>query len=345
MLNVKDLEVSYKIPGISQENFLKNVNIDLSTNSALGIISRNQPGKPALINCITQQTKPISGSIRVDKQDLNLLDIHGARKSKSLIGYVSKSNDLLQSRRVIDNIELPLKFRELRKNEIAHLCSPLIELLNLTDIIREIPRNLSQYEIAKVKLARELVVKPKILILDDITSNLDIKGTQNITNKLRYIRRNYDLATLLFTQDIEAIKAICDEVSVLHNDQLMNEGNTAHFIVNPKHICSKEIIKSFARAELPWAIRRKLKSQQGSANRAVVRTCFIDSVAPEAFISYTIDNFGIKLNIINSYSEVIQNYGCHFSYIEITGDNEQVNLAVDYLNQNRLYTEVLGYVT
>lgn len=345
MLSVKDLEVPYIVPGTSETNFLKNINIDLKTNSSLGIVSRNQPGKPSLVQCIAQQEKPVSGSIMIDRQNLGLLGGPAAKESKALVGYVSKNNDLLQTKKVLDNIELPLKFRGLKKNEISHLCGPIIEQLGLSDIIRSFPSEISDYEVIKVKLARELVSKPKILVLDDITANLDIKGTQNIINKLKLVRRNYEVATLIFTQDIETIKSVCDEVSILHNDQLMSEGDTAHFIVNPKNICGREIVKSFARAELPWAIRRKLKSQPSTNSRTIVRSAFIDSVAPEVIIGHVIDNYGVKLNIINSYSEVIQNYGCHFTYIEITGDQEQVELAVDYLNQNRLFTEVLGYVT
>ncbi|MBT4963424.1 MAG: ATP-binding cassette domain-containing protein [Francisellaceae bacterium] len=345
MLNVKDLEIPYYVPGSSQTNYLKNLSFELNPNEVLGIVSRNQVSKPALLACLLQNQKPLSGSISIGKQNLNLLSGKPLRQARSLIGYVSCENDLLSGRSVLENLELPLRFRGLKRSEISHLTTPLVEYFDLHEILRKRPRNLNNYEITKVKIARALVNKPKVLIMDDITSNLDIKGTQNIISKLRHMRRNYDKAIVMFTQDIDAIKSICDEVSVLHNDQIMSEGNTAQFIVNPKHICSQDIIKSFARAELPWAIRKRLKSQSANGLNAIVRTAFIDAIAPETILSHIIDNFGIKINIINSYSELIQNYGCHVSYIELIGNEQQIELSIDHLTQNRLYTEVLGYVT
>ena len=156
------------------------VSLAINAGEVFGIIGFSGAGKSTLVRCINLLERPTSGEVIVDGVDLTQLDEKALRQVRQRIGMIFQHFNLMPSRTVTENIEMPLKLTTLTPAERKAKISSLLELVELSDKADAYPSQLSGGQKQRVAIARALANDPKVLLCDEATSALDPKTTRSI---------------------------------------------------------------------------------------------------------------------------------------------------------------------
>jgi len=227
MLEISSLEFSYKTKDI-----FKQIDFDLESNEILSILGPNGVGKTTLLKCINRILKPQGGSILVENQDI--LEIKRIEIAKKL-GYVPQRNETAKIT-VFDAILLGRKphIKWDVSNKDISLVNSAIKKLNMEELSLRYLDQLSGGELQKVGIARAIVQEPKILLLDEPTSSLDLKNQQEILHLLSEIVDSHDVSVIMTMHDINSALRFSDKFIFLKGGKINSVGS--HDIITSKLI-------------------------------------------------------------------------------------------------------------
>lgn len=343
IIALKDVDSSYT--GRSQEQlFLKGINLNVTAGEALGIIGRSGSGKSALLRCIALIERPHTGIVAIDNKNLTFLASKQLINERRMIALISCKPILLLNKTVFDNVALPLQIQGYDKAAISKNVDQALNRVGLSAKAQSYPASLTPLQKILCDLARNLVNNPKILLCDDIFNNLDQKSTESLVKLLRTLQQDLALTLLLAINDAELIKALCQRVIVMQNGKIVELCSTYNLFTNATSETAKDFIRIATKHELPSSLRRKIVSQASSDNHALVRISFSECLAPEEILSNSLDAYELKMNIIQAYQEKICDKLLSIMLIEIYGNNDTINEAINFLNTNNLQSEIIGYV-
>ena len=215
----KDLNFCYEETKI---NALKNVSFKINKGESLGIIGPVGSGKSTLLELIVRNYDPQSGKILIDNIDLK---DHNRENVRDYISYVPQTT-LLFSDTIVNNIKFgknDADIQEIKKYAKISCIDNEIERFSLKydSVLGERGINLSGGQKQRISLARALIKKPKILLLDDCLSAVDISTEKEITNNLQIETGN--ITKIIVSQRISTIKK-CDKIMVLFNGEILQIG-------------------------------------------------------------------------------------------------------------------------
>lgn len=339
MIEISDLTKIYKTP---QHDVLALDRVSLKVNKGeiFGIIGLSGAGKSTLIRCINMLEKPTSGSIIVDGQVITSLAKKDLRQTRQKIGMIFQQFNLLSSRSVFDNIMFPLEISKVPTVEARQRVHELLEIVGLTDKAQVYPDQLSGGQKQRVGIARALANRPKLLLSDEATSALDPQTTKSILKLLKDINQRLDLTILLITHDMNVIKQVCDRVAVIDNSQIVETDDVLKIFSNPGTPTSKSFIDSIVKQEIPEEVFRRGAVKAGR----LVRASFIGESAGEPIISSMIKNFDVQANIMYGNIDRVKDTPFGNLVLELVGEEDVIDAAVDYLHQQGLEIEVLESV-
>lgn len=323
---------------------LKKTTLSIKAGEIFGIIGLSGAGKSTLVRCINMLERPTNGQVFVDGADLTAMSEAQLRKARQSIGMIFQHFNLLTSRTVYQNIAFPLEIQGLSKAEIDKRVRPLLELVQLQDRANYYPSQLSGGQKQRVGIARALASNPKVLLCDEATSALDPQTTKSILELLQDINKKLNLTIVLITHQMEVVKMICDRVAVMENGNIIEEGSMVDMFTNPQHPTTKEFTKSVVNAEIPEMINKlTLTDTYKNGSKLIVRISFIGDSAGEPIVSGMVKHFSVDVSILYGNIDQLKDVPFGTLIIEISGDKEGINNALDYLHQQNLKTEVIGY--
>lgn len=343
MISIKDVHKTTQ-QGKHLHAILNHVTLEILSGEIFGIIGRAGAGKTALLRCLNFLDEPTNGSIIIDNCLVNTLSMEGLRLLRQKIGMLTEDPNLLESRTVYQNVALPLEFNGTKKSEMEHLVNPILRSLALTEMSTLYPHSLNKGQKQRVALARALVLKPRILLCDDITKQLDNKSSHMILQLLREQQEEQNLTIVYVTEEIDVAKAFCQRVAIMHQGEIAEYGHMPQIFVNPTSNIAKELIKSITRLELPTAIRKRMRPLAQENFNPIVRMSFFGNRAHEALIAEAIQKYHLAFHIIQAHLENIQQESLGIMIAEVSGDKNNIQKAIDYFDSKKLYVEVLGYV-
>ena len=179
-------------------------------------------GKTTLLNIIGLLEDYDLGDLLVNNILVNDLTTSSKRLFRKNIGYVFQGINLLSNLNVIDNVSLPLKLSGISKNERYLEAVSVLKQINLEHLIDRYPHQLSQGQLQRVSIARALISKPKLLLCDEITSNLDFESSLEIINVLKKINNELSITVVFVSHDLDIVKLLCNKVSILDSGNLVN---------------------------------------------------------------------------------------------------------------------------
>ena len=213
-----------------------NVDFSLKAGDFAAIVGKSGNGKSTLLNMIAGLLKPTRGSVTIFGCNISMPSISDEQTSAiraKNIGFVTQSQTLLANLNVLDNVILPVMIartsskrvgdfaQKLETEDCANLNSfamDLLKQLNVDDLAHCYPRELSGGEMRRVMIARALINKPRLLILDEPTGDLDSQNTQTVVSLLRDCAAS-GAAVLVVTHD-ESVAASSDCVYAMDSGVL-----------------------------------------------------------------------------------------------------------------------------
>ena len=224
ILNVENLCKTYGT-GEAKVEALKHVSFSLERGEFAAVVGESGSGKSTLLNCIGALDTPTSGQILMDGQDLFAMkDEQRTIFRRRNIGFIFQSFQLIPELNVEQNIAFPLllDYRRPKKSEVEEL----LDLLGLTERRRHLPSQLSGGQQQRVAIGRALITKPKLILADEPTGNLDTKNSQDVIALLIQASRHYQQTILMITHNSN-LTASVDRVFRVSDGVLTDLGGMA----------------------------------------------------------------------------------------------------------------------
>ena len=175
MIKLTNLEKIYRTKEI-ETVALENVNLDIRKGEFLSIMGPSGCGKSTLLNIIGLLDAPTGGMVEIAGTDTSHMnDKQLAAFRNKTLGFVFQSFHLINSLNVLDNVELPLLYRNVSSSERRKAAEAVLEKVGLSHRMRHFPTQLSGGQCQRVAIARAIVGNPEIILADEPTGNLDSK--------------------------------------------------------------------------------------------------------------------------------------------------------------------------
>jgi len=199
------------------------VSLSVPTNGFLALLGSSGSGKSTLLNLVAGLDRPTSGAIFSGGQNIaSLSPLNLARYRRNTVGMIFQSFNLLPRMTLEENIELPLRLAELDRSERPGRVREALEHVRLTHRLGHRPTELSGGEQQRVAIARALVNRPKILLADEPTGNLDSATGEAILNLLRDLRSQLGMTIIMVTHERPLAERFADRLAVMGDGRLLS---------------------------------------------------------------------------------------------------------------------------
>lgn len=220
MLQVSNIKRSFK-SGDTTVNAVNDVSFSVPEGQFVSIVGKSGSGKSTLLSLLGALDKPTSGSIQVDGKDIANMHDHALIKYRCRkIGFVFQSYNLVPNLTALENVMLPMEFAKLPKKKRIARAKQLLEQVGLTSdqMVRK-PGKLSGGQQQRVSIARALANKPKLILADEPTGNLDSQTGKMVFNLLHDLARSENTTIITVTHDL-SIAGKTDKTFKLHDGKL-----------------------------------------------------------------------------------------------------------------------------
>ena len=201
---------------LARENFaLRDIDLDIYDNECFAILGRTGSGKTMLLESIAGYYSDGSGSITISGKDVRTLPAEKRR-----IGFVYQDHGLFPHMTVFKNIAYGLSMRKKGKNEIRERVHDMAAAFGISNILDQYPGTLSGGEKQRTAMARALITKPDVLLLDEPFSALDPATKDSIYGQFRRIREQYRCPILFVTHDFNEAQLLADRIGIMSDGRL-----------------------------------------------------------------------------------------------------------------------------
>ncbi|CAM9153405.1 MULTISPECIES: methionine ABC transporter ATP-binding protein [Acinetobacter] len=338
MIEFKDISKQYELKGQTL-HALNQINLSIPTGSIFGIIGYSGAGKSTLIRLINLLERPSSGQIIINGTDFTALDAKTLRQERANIGMIFQHFNLMQTKTVAANIEMPMKLLGWSKAEREKRLEELLDFIDLKHKRQAFPDELSGGQKQRVGIARALANHPKILLCDEATSALDPQTTKSVLQLLKKINQEQGITIVMVTHEMDVIETVCDYVAVMEKGDVIETGSTLQIFSQPQHPTTKNFIQTVLQQHLPVNILNNLENQN---HHSIYCLKFLGSSAQETVIQAVIKQFDISLNILFANMTEINGSVIGQMFIQLLGDSAEISAAVQYLKDNGVQVDQAG---
>jgi len=178
------------------------VSLDVPAGEFVALLGSSGSGKSSMLNLIAGLDTPTTGRVIVQNRDLAKLSREELAKYRlCVVGMVFQSFNLIASMTLIENVELPLRFAEVDRGQRASIAREALEQVGLKARLNHRPSELSGGEQQRAALARALINRPKLLLADEPTGNLDSHTGTEIMNMLRGFNQQLGMTVVMVTHE------------------------------------------------------------------------------------------------------------------------------------------------
>jgi len=222
-LEVRDIHAQY-----GTNKVLNGVSLSIDDGKFVTLLGPSGCGKTTLLRVVAGFVHPTKGEVCVKGERIDRDPPY-----KRDIGLVFQNYALFPHMTAFNNVAYGLKVRKLSKSEIGDRVREALELVRLSGYEDRLPRQLSGGEQQRIAMARALVIRPRILLLDEPLSNLDLKLRQHLRLEIKAIQSKTRLTTLYVTHDQTEGLVMSDQVAVLRNGVIQQLGSPTHIYERP----------------------------------------------------------------------------------------------------------------
>jgi cell division ATP-binding protein FtsE len=201
---------------------LKDLSFKVEDGEFVFLIGASGAGKTSIIKMLLREIKPTSGEIIVDNVNIVKLRNRKIPQLRKTMGVVFQDFRLLEGKTVFDNIKYPLQILGVSKRVITKRVTEILELVGLSDRANSFPNQLSGGEQQRVCIARALVNKPKYLIADEPTGNLDPNTSEGIMKLLLDVNAK-GTTVIVSTHDRDIVNKLKKRVISMDHGEMIND--------------------------------------------------------------------------------------------------------------------------
>lgn len=221
LVNATGLTKTYE-SGRSRVVVFRDLSLEILKGEMVAVIGPSGAGKSTLLHLLGGLDRPTAGTVKVAEFDIfKLGEVDLARFRNREIGFIFQFHHLLPEFTAVENTMMPLLIARDSRRAALERAQSALNSVGLDDRATHRPGELSGGEQARVALARALVARPKLLLADEPTGDLDSKTSERIHSLLREVHRSQKLTSVIVTHN-ERLASICDRVLHLEDGQLRN---------------------------------------------------------------------------------------------------------------------------
>lgn len=223
LLSIQNLHKSY-----GDTRIFSDINCEIGQGEFVTLLGPSGCGKSTLLRCIAGLTGVDGGQILLDGQDLVPLP-----PQKRGIGMVFQSYALFPNMSVAQNVAFGLRMQKVAKAESEQRVREALEMVELGDFAARYPHQLSGGQCQRVALARSLVTRPRLLLLDEPLSALDARIRKHLREQIRAIQQELNLTTIFVTHDQEEALTMSDRIFLMNAGQIVQSGDAETLYTAP----------------------------------------------------------------------------------------------------------------
>lgn len=308
VLSVERLKVHYpvRVGGLLRGNYrplkaVDDVSFDLAHGETLGVVGESGCGKSTLGRAALLLSKPTAGMVRWNGEELAPLpekEIRPRRRDFQMV-FQDPASSLNPRMTVFEIIAEPLRsfHPELSESEVSsQVHDALMRVDMLPNMMMRFPHEFSGGQCQRISIARAIILRPKLLVLDEPVSALDVSVQAQIINLLKQLQKNLGLSFLFISHDLSIVRYICDRIMVMYLGKIVEMGSREDIFSNPQHPYTKTLIDAIPEpvpqtekkpdektvsGELPSPLDPPAGCRLNTRCRFSSERCFVDDPAAE----------------------------------------------------------------
>lgn len=254
LLELKNVNVRY-IMKDKKVHACQHVSLEIEEQDSIGIVGESGSGKSTLASAVLRllphRITQVDGEILYNGKDLLKLtkdEMDALRWTDLSIVFQKSMSVLSPVHKVGAQMEdvYRVHFPNADKNEIKQRVYDLFKVVNLSDRVYELyPHELSGGMMQRVSIALSLLHNPRLLVLDEATTALDVVTQSQILREIMSLEQNLNVTRIMITHDVSVVASTCKKIAVMYAGRLMESGETKDVLVNPQHPYTQGLLKSF----------------------------------------------------------------------------------------------------
>ena len=306
-LSIRNLHKSF-----GETQVFGDINCEVAKGELITLLGPSGCGKSTLLRCIAGLTEVDGGQLLLDGEDLVPL-----APQKRQIGMVFQSYALFPNMTVEQNVAFGLRMQKIARDDSARRVAEVLDMVELNDFARRYPSQLSGGQCQRVALARSLVTRPRLLLLDEPLSALDARIRKHLREQIRTIQQELGLTTIFVTHDQEEALTLSDRILLMNAGRIVQSADAETLYTAPVDAFAAGFIGNYNLLSAEVATRLL----QRPVNAQV-------AIRPEAIalLNTTEGNTGI--------AAVIKSHSLLGNVIRYRVEARDVELLVDVLNRS-----------
>lgn len=289
LLSIKNVNVAYKVKN-KNIHAVNNVSFNIDPQDSVGIVGESGSGKSTLalsiLRLLPEKTAEVTGEVIFEDMDLLGLsenEFDDIRWKEISIVFQKSMNSLSPIHRIGNQMSdiYALHNKTATKEEVKDKIINLLELVNLPKRVYTMYQHeLSGGMMQRVSIALSLMHNPKLIIMDEATTALDVITQGQILNEIAELEKKLKIARIMISHDMSVVANTCRKIAVMYAGYLVEFGNVKDVILNPKHPYTQGLLKSFPSLK---GERKELRSIPGSLPDLSVlhEGCIFESRCPK----------------------------------------------------------------
>ena len=221
---------------------VRHVDLAIPSGCIFGIIGKSGAGKSSLLRVMSLLETPDTGEVYYGDERVDKLRGKTLLERRRKMGMIFQNFNLLSSRDATGNIAYPLEISGFSKKQIDKRVDELLEMVDISDKRKARLRELSGGQKQRVAIARAMAADPEVLFCDEATSSLDPQTTRSILALIRDLQERHKITVILITHQMEVIRQICQEVAVMDQGVIVENGSMSSVFDTPQTEVAKDML-------------------------------------------------------------------------------------------------------
>ena len=242
LLIIENISKTFKVDKNKELQALKNINIRLKKGECIGIVGESGCGKSTLARIIVGIERKSSGKIIFDNKE-----IEGISKTKDIqMIFQNPLSSFNPRMKIVDYMWEPLRnyFKLSKKDSIPFIKKSLIDVGLDENALEKYPHEFSGGQLQRITIARAIIIKPKLIVCDEITSALDVSVQKQILELLKKLQKDLDLSYLFIGHDLAVVQDISQKIVVMYMGKIVEKLDSVDLKSKAKHPYTKLLLNS-----------------------------------------------------------------------------------------------------